>query len=100
MAEQLGLLCVIEGSRLGGRVLASRVHPQFPAMYLSDAHAPREWRSFIHNLDAYGSASDEPWAESLIAGADRAFRLYAESAETAFSHPILGYGTTTGATGQ
>ena len=86
-AELLGMLYVVEGSRLGGHVLAGRVHPDFPAQYLSAAHGKGEWRLFTRQLDAFGDTRDRLWLESVVAGANQAFRRYAMSAAQAFGAP-------------
>lgn len=85
LAEHLGMLYVIEGSRLGNRVLADRLPRDFPASYLSTGHEKGEWRSFTLKLDTYGSAQDELWLQSVVVGARRGFRLYATSAAQGFA---------------
>jgi heme oxygenase len=79
-AGQLGALYVLEGSRLGGRVLAGRVCAALPATYLSDEHRPGEWRGFLGGLSDVSEGTDEQWRRELVDGARRVFRAYLESA--------------------
>jgi heme oxygenase (biliverdin-IX-beta and delta-forming) len=82
-AERFGLLYVLEGSRLGGRLLLRRVGPGFPARYLAAIHRPGEWRAFTRALDARAAAGDGAWVESMVAGALHGFALYGAAAEEA-----------------
>ena len=77
-ATAFGMAYVIEGSRLGGGMLARQVPADLPHAYLSATHLPGEWRTFGHALDT--AATDEAWTARAIAGAKRVFDLYAESA--------------------
>lgn len=78
-AGRFGMLYVIEGSRLGGGLLARRIAAGLPQAYLSAVHLPGEWRAFTHALDA-AAAHDRRWIDAAIAGAKRAFTLYARAA--------------------
>lgn len=49
-AEMLGALYVVEGSRLGGAMLARRVPAHLPRRFLSDADSSR-WRSLVALID-------------------------------------------------
>ena len=69
---------VIEGSRLGGGMLARRVPAALPHAYLSAIHESGEWRAFGQAMDA--AAADEHWIDRAIASAKRVFALYAEAA--------------------
>lgn len=75
-ARKFGLLYVIEGSRLGGRLLLRSVDPGFSSHYLSAVHEPGEWRAFTDALDARSKGEDADWLDGVIAGACEAFRLY------------------------
>jgi heme oxygenase len=81
-AESLGLLYVMEGSRLGGRILLGRVAPDFSALYLAATHQPGEWRAFTELLDERASREPPDWLERLVAGARFGFQLVLRSATT------------------
>ncbi len=66
-AHVLGAVYVLEGSRLGGQMLARAVPPEFPRAFLGKAD-PARWRSLIALLD-----------KSLISGEHRAAAVYAAS---------------------
>jgi heme oxygenase (biliverdin-IX-beta and delta-forming) len=82
-AERFGLLYVLEGSRLGGRLLLRRVGAGLPARYLASVHRPGEWRAFTRALDARAAAEDGAWVEAMVAGALYGFALYGAAAEEA-----------------
>lgn len=50
-AAQWGAAYVVEGSRLGGALLARSVPDDLPKSYLGNAQPPGAWRAFLHNLD-------------------------------------------------
>jgi heme oxygenase len=75
-----GMAYVIEGSRLGGGLLARQVPAGLPHAYLSATHLPGEWRALGQALDA--AATDDDWITSAVAGAKRVFDLYAQAAAT------------------
>jgi heme oxygenase (biliverdin-IX-beta and delta-forming) len=81
--ERFGLLYVLEGSRLGGRLLLRRVGAGFPARYLAAVHQPGEWRAFTRALDDRAAAEDGAWVEAMVAGALHGFALYGAAAEEA-----------------
>jgi heme oxygenase (biliverdin-IX-beta and delta-forming) len=76
---RFGTLYVIEGSRLGGGVLAGQVGVGLPNAYLSAKHEPGEWRAFCQRLDA--AAKDEAWTEDAVAAAKATFGLYRKAAQ-------------------
>jgi heme oxygenase len=78
-----GMLYVIEGSRLGGGVLAERLGIGFPSAYLSDTHRPGEWRMLLAAIDARAAAEPPSWMEDALLGASQAFDLYVEAASKA-----------------
>ena len=80
-AELLGALYVIEGSRLGGGLLARRVGQGLPRDYLSAVHLPGEWRTLLATLDA--AASTASAREAMVIGARYVFELYANAAKAA-----------------
>ena len=50
-AAQWGAAYVVEGSRLGGAMLARGVADGLPKAYLGTPQAPGAWRSFLQRLD-------------------------------------------------
>lgn len=74
-----GALYVVEGSRLGGVMLARQVPDTLPARYLSARHAPGAWRALLTAIDSRG-ADDPIWLDGLLAGAEATFALYARAA--------------------
>lgn len=75
-----GVLYVVEGSRLGGAMLARQVPPALPGRYLGAVHAPGQWRAIRGALDAAAAGEDAGWTARMIAGALATFALYAEAA--------------------
>ena len=82
-AAAFGALYVIEGSRLGGAMLAKQVPDGLPHAYLSAIHPPGAWRAFGETLDRAEKAGGPGWLERAIAAAEATFDLYAEAAEHA-----------------
>ncbi|WP_293873554.1 MULTISPECIES: biliverdin-producing heme oxygenase [unclassified Sphingomonas] len=80
-AARWGALYVIEGSRLGGQLLARTVPAGLPAAYLAARHLPGEWRRLLAALDARAAACGAAWCEAALAGARATFALYARAAE-------------------
>ena len=79
-AERWGALYVIEGSRLGGQVLARTVPAGLPTAYLAARHLPGEWRAFLAALDARAAEQGDDWRSDALAGARATFALYARAA--------------------
>ena len=79
--EMLGLLYVLEGSRLGSRLLLRRVGPGFSAHYLSSVHEPGEWSAFTKALNERGEVEGASWLEGVVAGANYGFHLYQRAAK-------------------
>lgn len=77
-AAAFGMAYVIEGSRLGGGMLAKRVGDDLPTAYLSATHLSGEWRGFLAALDQ--AADDEHWIAEMIAAARATFDLYRRAA--------------------
>ncbi|MEJ5977799.1 biliverdin-producing heme oxygenase [Novosphingobium sp. PS1R-30] len=75
-AARWGALYVIEGSRLGGAVLAKLVPEGLPAAYLGARHGPGAWRDLLARLDA-AVGDDLAAAEQ---GAKAMFGAYLEAA--------------------
>uniref|UniRef100_UPI0035CC09D7 biliverdin-producing heme oxygenase n=1 Tax=uncultured Sphingomonas sp. TaxID=158754 RepID=UPI0035CC09D7 len=75
-----GVRYVIEGSRLGGGVLATRVSIGLPTAYLSDRHEAGEWRSFGAVFDAEAARHPASWLSEAVVGAEACFDLYGRAA--------------------
>ncbi len=76
-AEMVGVLYVLEGSRLGGAVLRRRlmaVQPAAPAAYLSHGTGLPLWRSFLDWLSADPLAGAD--AAAALTAAREAFRAF------------------------
>ena len=78
-----GVLYVVEGSRLGGAMLARQVAPGYPRRYLDAAFAPGEWRALRDALNAEGARGGDGWLQQAIEGAEACFALYACAAGAA-----------------
>ena len=78
--EAFGYAYVIEGSRLGGSMLARRVAEGLPRAYLAAGHLPGEWRVFGAALDRAAERGGPQWLARAGAAADRVFALYAAAA--------------------
>lgn len=79
-AAAWGALYVVEGSRLGGVMLARMVPEGLPKRYLAAAHPPGQWRAIREAVDAAAPAGDPAWRERLVAGALACFALYERAA--------------------
>ena len=75
-AEGWGALYVIEGSRLGGAMLARQVPAALPSRYLAAKHLSGEWRALLQAIDAAPIDAAE-----AVAGARRVFDLYLDGAD-------------------
>lgn len=77
-AQVLGGIYVLEGSRLGGALLSSRLAPGTPARFLTAAARPGAWRNLLLLLD---HRLDTPAELDLAVGAARAcFRQFERAA--------------------
>lgn len=81
-AAAWGVRYVVEGSRLGGGILAKRVGAGLPHAYLSARHEPGEWRAFAQAIDQAAAAQDEGWIDDAIIAAEACFDLYAAACQT------------------
>ncbi len=75
-----GVAYVLEGSRLGGRVLARRVrqaNQTVPIRYLEHGEVARLWPAFLARLEQH--AASYAWEPMLLA-AEQTFALFAEAA--------------------
>lgn len=77
-AAAWGMLYVVEGSRLGGAMLARTVGQGLPHFYLDARHAPGGWRRFCDALDA--AAEGDIWLGQATEAARATFGLYAQAA--------------------
>ncbi|MEO8583515.1 MAG: biliverdin-producing heme oxygenase [Flavitalea sp.] len=76
----LGYMYVMEGSRLGGKVIAKHLLPRLKisarhgASYLTDHNneTVSDWKLFLHNLSSYAIAGDHE--QEIIEGANAAFQ--------------------------
>ncbi|WP_085809774.1 biliverdin-producing heme oxygenase [Sphingomonas sp. TZW2008] len=71
-----GALYVVEGSRLGGGMLAKMVGADLPQAYLGATHLPGEWRLIRQAIDAAAAHQDEVWHAAMVDGALDTFALY------------------------
>lgn len=76
-AARWGLLYVLEGSRLGGAMLARQVGAGLPTGYLSAAHRDGSWGRFGDAIEA--AAGDADWRADALEGAIRGFTLFAQA---------------------
>ncbi len=76
-AAAWGALYVVEGSRLGGAMLARDVGAGLPRAYLSAVFAPGEWRSLRAALDA--ALVDEGALDRAVDAAEATFGLYQQA---------------------
>ncbi len=79
-ASRWGVLYVVEGSRLGGALLARQVPQGMPRAYLGAVHAPGQWRAIRAALDAAATGRDADWNARMVSGALATFALYAAAA--------------------
>lgn len=78
-AARWGAFYVLEGSRLGGAVLARRVPDGLPTAFLGAAHPPGAWRELLARLDALELSAPE--LVQAVQGAKAVFAAFARSAE-------------------
>jgi heme oxygenase len=78
-AAAWGVFYVVEGSRLGGAMLARQVGAGLPRRYLAAAHRTGEWKAQREAIDM-ADAGTAAWIEQAVAGADACFALYARAA--------------------
>ncbi|MFZ2996909.1 MAG: biliverdin-producing heme oxygenase [Sphingobium sp.] len=76
-----GLLYALEGSRLGGAMLARRVGADLPKSYLSATHGKGDWIAFQTAMDVAGMEGGEGWLDAAVQGARAAFALFAGAAQ-------------------
>ncbi|CAN5325060.1 N/A [soil metagenome] len=79
-AAAWGVIYVLEGSRLGGSILAKCVADGLPVRYLSAAHEDGSWRQFAEALELAGGSEGGAWRDAAISGAKSAFARFAKAA--------------------
>lgn len=80
LAAAWGALYVVEGSRLGGAMLARQVPAKWPSAYLGAVHPPGGWRAIRAAIDDAAAGEDDRWREAMVAGAVETFDLYYRAA--------------------
>lgn len=77
-----GVQYVLEGSRLGGRLLAERVYPGAPTRYLgATPDMPVRWQAFRAAFEQAAAESDAGWFEEVVDAAKETFSAFRRSAE-------------------
>jgi heme oxygenase len=71
---------VLEGSRLGGAMIARGLAADMPRAYLGQVHAPGHWRAFLGALDERAGTNGAMWRADAVAAAQRAFETFALAA--------------------
>lgn len=79
-AVRWGVLYVVEGSRLGGGLLARQVAASLPAAYLGAVHGAGQWRAVRGAIDAAADGRSADWTARMVDGALATFDLYARAA--------------------
>jgi len=74
-----GLRYALEGSRLGGAMLARQVGADLPRAYLSATHGKGDWIAFQRALDGAAAEGGEGWLGDAVQGARAAFALFAQA---------------------
>lgn len=80
LADALGCLYVLEGSRLGGRVVARtarlRLGADLPVAFFAgprDGDPKADWRALLATLDGFGRSRGEAVCAQVVAAAERTF---------------------------
>jgi heme oxygenase len=79
-AAYWGTAYVLEGSRLGGAMIARGLAADMPRAYLGQVHAPGHWRAFLGALDERAGTNGAMWRADAVAAAQRAFETFALAA--------------------
>lgn len=77
-ASIAGMVYVLEGSRLGGAMLRTRVAPGSPLGFLAAPAPPGSWRALLARLDEV--LADPPARERATGAARATFALFEEAA--------------------
>ena len=78
----LGALYVLEGSRLGGKMLSAQVGDGLPREYLSAAHEKGGWPAFLQILRERLSNGDAAYRAAVMGGVTSTFDLFRKAAVT------------------
>jgi heme oxygenase len=81
VASRWGALYVIEGSRLGGKVLSNRIPPGAPNAYLCSEHPQGSWRFLLQTLDDLAVEGGRDWQADAIQAAKVAFDMFTFAAD-------------------
>lgn len=81
-ASAWGALYVVEGSRLGGAMLARQVGQGLPHGYLAARFGAGDWKTLRAAIDAAAARHGPAWLDRAIEGAEACFALYREAAIT------------------
>ena len=76
----LGALYVLEGSRLGGKMLSAQVGEGLPRAYLSAGHEKGGWPAFLQILRDRLENSDGNYRQSVMDGVTSTFDLFRRAA--------------------
>jgi len=80
VAAGMGVLYVLEGSRLGASVLLRRIPEHFPTDFLSARHRSGEWNELLSAIGARVSDGGEAFLQDVIHGAKACFDHYLTAA--------------------
>ena len=86
-AAALGAIYVLEGSRLGGALLARNVSVDLPDRFIRCPPAPKRWRGLIEVLD--GTLKSEDQRDAAVTAARAVFDLYWRSARQHGRMPVV-----------
>ena len=79
-AEALGMLYVLEGSRLGGAIIADRVPTDLPRRFLASRHLSGEWRALLTHIDSEAVSYGPSYTDAIVQGARLGFDAYYRAA--------------------
>jgi heme oxygenase (biliverdin-IX-beta and delta-forming) len=91
VADGLGCLYVIEGSSLGGRLIAARARavlgPRLPTAFFADPdrNTGQDWNALRASLDAFGEDADAASNRGVIDAAHRTFVAFTASLDPYWS---------------
>jgi heme oxygenase len=84
-AAAWGAAYVVEGSRLGGKLLSQRVGEGLPRSYLGTPQAPGAWRTFLESLDKHLRTPQD--IATATASARTVFALFEAAGREQTRHP-------------
>lgn len=86
-AAALGAIYVLEGSRLGGALLARNVSVDLPGRFIRCPPAPKRWRGLIEVLDQMLKTEDQ--RDAAVRAARAVFDLFWRSARQHGRMPVV-----------